>query len=96
VASKNALGADGLNMTRCRANRRIEAFVASAVFFPSLHQFGKCFNSEDTIVMDLAACFSSAEASRGAVVRAQSQETAPDVARQIFTVHVCAIEDDKS
>jgi hypothetical protein len=95
LASKNALSADGFNMTKCRANRRIEGFVAPAVFFPSLHQFGNCFNSEDTVVMDLAACFSSAEANRGAVVRARSRETAPDAARQIFTVHVCAIEDDQ-
>jgi hypothetical protein len=45
--------------------------------------------------MDFAACFSSAEANSSAVFRARSKATAPDAARQIFTVHLRAIEDDQ-
>ncbi|MEY2393847.1 MAG: hypothetical protein QOF94_192 [Acidobacteriaceae bacterium] len=89
------LGADGLNMLRSRANRWVEGNVAPAVRFPSLHRFGNCFKSEDTIVMDLAACVSTAEANCSAVFRARFKETAPDSARQIFTDHLRAIEDDQ-
>jgi hypothetical protein len=89
------LGADGLNMIRSRTNRRIEGNVAPAVFLPPLYRFGSCFKSEHTIVMDLAACFSSAEANRRTVFRAGSKETAPSAARQIFTLRLRAIEGDQ-
>jgi hypothetical protein len=89
------LGVDVLNIIRSRANRRFEGYVAPAGFLPSSHRFGNCFKSEDTIVMDSAACFSSAEANRSAVFRARSKDTAPDAARQIVATHLRAIEDDQ-
>jgi hypothetical protein len=82
-------------MIRSRANRRFEGYLAPAVFFPSSHRFGNCFKSEDTIVMDSVACFSSAKAIRSAVFRARSKKTAPDTARQSFATHLRAIEDDQ-